>query len=85
MGKNRYGGCPTKGRKRLKSPTVGARCTVPLFNLSNANKNAMLTEDYNKLMYLTGADIIFLFGSVLSDNLREESDIDIGIYFEGRR
>lgn len=58
---------------------------MPLFNLSNANKNAMLTEDYNKLMYLTGADIIFLFGSVLSDNLREESDIDIGIYFEGRR
>ena len=36
-------------------------------------------------MRLIGADIIFLFGSVLSDNFREDSDIDVGIYFENRQ
>lgn len=29
--------------------------------------------------------MIFLFGSFLSDNFREESDIDIGIYFGSKR
>lgn len=36
-------------------------------------------------MRLIGADIIFLFGSILSDNFREDSDIDVGIYFENRQ
>ena len=48
-------------------------------------KDAILTKDYEKLMQLIGADIIFLFGSVLSDSFREDSDIDIGIYFESIR
>ena len=48
-------------------------------------KNVILTKDYEKLMQLIGADIIFLFGSVLSDSFREDSDIDIGIYFESIR
>ena len=48
-------------------------------------KDAILTKDYEKLMRLIGADIIFLFGSVLSDNFREDSDIDIGVYFENRQ
>jgi len=48
-------------------------------------KDAILTKDYEKLMRLIGADIIFLFGSVLSDSFREDSDIDIGIYFESIR
>ena len=47
-------------------------------------KDDILNQDYEKLMRLIGADIIFLFGSVLSDNFREDSDIDIGIYFESR-
>ncbi len=33
-------------------------------------------------MRLIGADAIFLFGSVLSGGFRENSDIDIGVYFE---
>jgi predicted nucleotidyltransferase len=41
-------------------------------------KDAILTKDYEKLMQLIGADIIFLFGPVLSDSFREDSDIDIG-------
>jgi len=45
-------------------------------------KDAVLTKDYKKLMHLTGADMIFLFGSVLSDNFRKDSDVDIGVYFE---
>ncbi len=48
-------------------------------------KDAVLTKDYERLMRLIGADIIFLFGSVLSDNFREDSDIDVGIYFENRQ
>lgn len=48
-------------------------------------KDAVLTKDYERLMRLIGADIIFLFGSVLSDSFREDSDIDIGIYFESIR
>lgn len=48
-------------------------------------KDAILTKDYEKLMQLIGADIIFLFGSVLSNSFREDSDIDIGIYFESIR
>lgn len=48
-------------------------------------KDAVLTKDYERLMQLIGADIIFLFGSVLSDSFREDSDIDIGIYFESIR
>ncbi|MBM4065475.1 MAG: nucleotidyltransferase domain-containing protein [Planctomycetes bacterium] len=48
-------------------------------------KEAVLTKDYERLMRLIGADIIFLFGSVLSDNFREDSDIDVGIYFENRQ
>ena len=48
-------------------------------------KDTILTQDYEKLMHLIGADIIFLFGSVLSDSFREDSDIDIGIYFESIR
>ncbi|HHT9113358.1 MAG: nucleotidyltransferase domain-containing protein [Planctomycetes bacterium] len=48
-------------------------------------KDAILKKDYEKLMQLIGADIIFLFGSVLSDSFREDSDIDIGIYFESIR
>ncbi len=48
-------------------------------------KDAVLSKDYERLMYLTGADIIFLFGSVLSDSFRADSDIDIGVYFENRR
>ena len=47
-------------------------------------KDTILTKDYEKLMHLTGADIIFLFGSILSDNFREDSDVDIGVYFESR-
>jgi len=47
-------------------------------------KDVILDKDYEQLMQLIGADIIFLFGSVLSDNFREDSDIDIGVYFEGR-
>ena len=47
-------------------------------------KDVVLNKDYEKLMQLIGADIIFLFGSVLSDNFREDSDIDIGVYFESR-
>ena len=45
-------------------------------------KDVILNQDYEQLMRIIGADIIFLFGSVLSDNFREDSDIDIGIYFE---
>jgi len=48
-------------------------------------KNVILTKDYEKLMQLIGADIIFLFGSVLSDSFRADSDIDIGLYFESTR
>ena len=48
-------------------------------------KDVILNKDYEKLMRLIGADIIFLFGSVLSDCFREDSDIDIGIYFESTR
>ncbi len=48
-------------------------------------KDAILNKDYKKLLDITGADIIFLFGSVLSDNFRKESDIDIGVYFENMR
>ena len=47
-------------------------------------KDDILNKDYEQLMHLAGADIIFLFGSVLSDSFREDSDIDIGIYFENR-
>lgn len=47
-------------------------------------KDVILNKDYEQLMRLAGADIIFLFGSVLSDNFREDSDIDIGVYFESR-
>ena len=43
-------------------------------------KDVILNKDYEQLMRIIGADIIFLFGSVLSDNFREDSDIDIGIY-----
>ena len=45
----------------------------------------ILNKDYEKLMQLIGADVIFLFGSVLSDSFREDSDIDIGVYFESTR
>ncbi len=48
-------------------------------------KDAILSKDYQRLMYLTGADIIFLFGSVVSDRFRADSDIDIGVYFENLR
>ena len=48
-------------------------------------KDAILTKDYEKLMHVIGADMIFLFGSVLSDSFREDSDVDIGIYFESRK
>lgn len=58
---------------------------MPLLFTAMLTKNAILSKDYEKLMYLIGADIIFLFGSVLSDNFREDSDIDIGIYFESMR
>ena len=44
----------------------------------------ILTKDYEKLMRLIGADIIFLFGSIFSDSFRADSDIDIGVYFESR-
>ena len=47
-------------------------------------KDAILNKDYEKLMRLIGADIIFLFGSVLTENFRSDSDIDIGVYFENR-
>jgi|SRR3989304_5554389 len=45
-------------------------------------KDAIFTKDYEKLMCLIGADIIFLFGSIISDSFRDDSDVDIGIYFE---
>lgn len=48
-------------------------------------KDAILNKDYEKLMSLIGADIIFLFGSVLTENFRSDSDIDIGIYFKNGR
>lgn len=48
-------------------------------------KDAILNKDYEKLMSLIGADIIFLFGSVLTEDFRADSDIDIGIYFENRK
>ena len=48
-------------------------------------KDAILTKDYEKLMRLIGADIIFLFGSIISDSFRDDSDVDIGIYFESRQ
>ena len=47
-------------------------------------KDIILIKDYEKLLRLIGADIIFLFGSVISDGFREDSDIDIGVYFESR-
>ena len=47
-------------------------------------KDAILNKDYEKLMCLIGADIIFLFGSVLTENFRPDSDIDVGVYFENR-
>lgn len=47
-------------------------------------KDAILNKDYEKLMRLIGADIIFLFGSVLTENFRPDSDIDVGVYFENR-
>ncbi len=47
-------------------------------------KDAVLAKDYRKLMLLTGADMVFLFGSVLSGNFRKDSDVDIGIYFHDR-
>lgn len=47
-------------------------------------KDVVLSKDYERLMRLIGADIIFLFGSVLTDNFRRDSDIDIGIYFPNR-
>ncbi|MBF8275027.1 MAG: Nucleotidyltransferase domain protein [Candidatus Brocadiaceae bacterium] len=45
-------------------------------------KDTILNKDYERLMSLIGADIIFLFGSVLTENFRADSDIDIGVYFE---
>lgn len=48
-------------------------------------KGDILNKDYERLMHLIGADIVFLFGSILSDNFREDSDIDVGIYFENRQ
>ena len=48
-------------------------------------KEAILKKDYEKLMQLIGADIIFLFGSIISDSFRDDSDVDIGIYFESRQ
>jgi len=48
-------------------------------------KEAILKKDYEKLMQLIGADIIFLFGSIISDSFRADSDVDIGIYFESRQ
>lgn len=47
-------------------------------------KDDILNKNYERLMHLIGADIIFLFGSVLSDSFRTDSDIDIGVYFENR-
>ena len=47
-------------------------------------KDAILNKDYEKLMRLIGADIIFLFGSVLTENFCSDSDIDVGVYFENR-
>lgn len=47
-------------------------------------KDAVLANDYERLMRLTGADIIFLFGSILSDSFHKDSDIDVGVYFEGK-
>ena len=47
-------------------------------------KDVILNKDYEQLMRIIGADIIFLFGSVLSDSFREDSDIDVGVYFEGK-
>ena len=58
---------------------------MPLIITIMLTKDAILTKNYEKLMHLIGADIIFLFGSVLSDSFREDSDVDIGIYFESRR
>ena len=48
-------------------------------------KDIILNRDYVELLHLTGADIIFLFGSILTDNFHKDSDIDIGVYFENRR
>jgi predicted nucleotidyltransferase len=48
-------------------------------------KDTILNKDYERLMSLIGADIIFLFGSVLTENFRADSDIDIGVYFENRK
>ncbi len=47
-------------------------------------KETILCKDYEKLMRLTGADMIFLFGSVLSGHFHKDSDIDVGVYFEGK-
>lgn len=47
-------------------------------------KDAVLAKDYGELMRLTGADMVFLFGSVLSGNFRKDSDVDIGIYFQDK-
>jgi predicted nucleotidyltransferase len=52
-------------------------------------KDAILSKDLAKIMksscILSEPNIISLFDSVLSDNFREDSDIDIGIYFESRQ
>ena len=45
-------------------------------------RDNVLNKDYKQLMRLIGAEAIFLFGSVLSERFREDSDIDIGVYFE---
>lgn len=48
-------------------------------------KDIILNKDYVELLQLTEADIIFLFGSILTDNFNKDSDIDIGVYFQNRR
>ena len=58
---------------------------VPLLIYTMLIKDDILNKDYEKLRKLIGADIVLLFGSVLSDNFRENSDIDIGVYFENNQ